>query len=384
MLRGSLGTMMMRLGRKYKTLNRVELSRAAVLHNVRLIQRQHPDFGVIPVLKSNAYGHGLREMATILNDADVPFLAVDGYFEAARIRRLSRHRILVLGYIAPENAQLLDVKRCSFVVQDEVMLAALGRLRKRVKVHLELNTGMNRLGLNEEELPGYLRLLKRYRNLELEGVMSHLADADNGQDDVLTRLQVERFDAAVSQILAEGFTPKYIHIAQTAGSTKAESRYANALRLGIGLYGISPLAQSDSKASKLTDLKPVLSLKSTIIKVIDLRPGDIVGYNATFKAAKPMRIGVLPLGYYEGLPRALSNLGVVTAGGHQLKIVGRVSMNHAMVTLDGTELRVGDEVTVFSADPAAPNSIARLSADHGLFIYGLATGIASSIRRIIV
>lgn len=264
------------------------------------------------------------------------------------------------------------------------MLVAMGKTGRHFRIHLELNTGMNRLGLSKNELEPYLETLRHYSNLQLEGIMTHLADADNDHDDTLTHQQVAVFDEAVEKILSQGFTPRYIHIAQTAGSTKAASKYANALRLGIGLYGISPLAPGDKKAVLLQGLRPVLELKSTIIKVINLSPDEIVGYNATFKAKKPMRIGVLPIGYYEGVPRALSNVGVVTAGDHHLKIVGRVSMNHTMIALPDDALDVGDRVTVISANPDDPNSVVGIAKAHGLFSYGLLTGIASSTRRYIV
>jgi alanine racemase len=369
---------------RYKTLNRVELVREAILHNVQVLRRLHPDFQIIPVLKSNAYGHGIREMAQVLNDTDCNLLAVDGYFEAGHIRRITKHRILVLGYIAPANAALLDTKRCSFVVQDTAMLAALGSLRVPVSIHLELNTGMNRLGLTARELPTYLRILKRHPKLILEGVMSHLADADNPKDSRLTDRQVVMFDRSVDYIRQQGFNPQYVHIAQTAGSTKAQSMSANALRLGIGLYGINPLQPHDKRQQLLSELQPVLSLKSTIIKVIDVVPGDIVGYNATFQAMNPTRVGVLPIGYYEGVPREVSNHGVVTTHGVTLPVIGRVSMNHTMIDLGTSALGVGDEVTVFSADPLAPNSIARISAERKLFAYSLLTGISSSVRRCVV
>lgn len=370
--------------RLYKTLNRVELSRGAMLHNVQLLQAQHPNYSIIPVLKSNAYGHGLREVAEILNDADCDLLAVDGYFEAARIRHITRHRILVLGYILPTNVRLLDTKRCSFVVQDIAGLEAFGRLNRRVRIHLELNTGMNRLGLQPEELSDYLATLRRFPKLELEGIMTHLADADNEVDDSFTRQQVAAFDTQVAAILSQGFKPKYIHIAQTAGSTKAQSQYANAMRLGIGLYGVSPLGVRDAHAADLTGLRPVMELKSTIIKIIDLKKGDRVSYNGIFTAPKTMKIGVLPLGYYEGVPRALSNVGMVTHQGKALPIAGRVCMNHTMVDLGNANIRVGDEVVVMSSDPQAPNSVADMSKQHSLFSYGILTAISSSIRRVIV
>src|SRR5205814_9777787 len=129
--------------------------------------------------------------------------------------------------------------RCSFVVQDEAGLHAFGKLRRPVRIHLELNTGMNRMGLQPSELAAYLGTVEKYPNLELEGVMTHLADADNAQDASFTTRQVASFDAQMARILAAGFRPKYMHIAQTAGSAKVQSKYANAIRLGIGLYGIN-------------------------------------------------------------------------------------------------------------------------------------------------
>lgn len=373
-----------RASRSYVTLNWIELSKSALMHNVAAIRRQHPGSTGIPVLKSNAYGHGLTEIAEMLNAAECDLLAVDGYFEAARIRYITRHRILVLGYIKPENAHLLDVKKCSFVVQDTAGLVALGKLNRTVHIHLEINTGMNRLGILPNEVDGHLKTLKKYPKLRLEGVLSHLADADNPTDTSFTERQVVQFDECVATILAQGFTPRYIHIAQTAGSPKVKSRYANAIRLGIGLYGINPLVSHDPQAPLLRELRPILSLKSTIIKEINLKKGDRVSYNGIFEAKHAMRVGVLPLGYYEGLPRTLSNTGILTAGGHTLPILGRVCMNHTMLDISDTDLSVGDQVTVIAAEPQAPNSVIRLAQDHNLFTYGIVMGLSNTIRRKVV
>ena len=158
-----------------------------------------------------------------------------------------------------------------------------------------------------------------------------------------------------------------------------------ALRFGIGLYGISPLSAGDPHAGDLAGLRPVLSLKTTIIKTIELQKGDRVSYNGIFTAPHAMRLGVLPLGYYEGVPRELSSCGILTAAdGQLLPIRGRVCMNHTMIDLGETSLQTGDVVTVMSADPAQPNSVARLVADHHLFPYTLLAGLSSSIRRNIV
>jgi len=369
---------------KFVTLNCVEISKSALLYNFSFFQKINPNSGIIPVLKSNAYGHGIVQCAEILNGADCDFLAVDGYYEAVKISDITNHKILVLGYIRPENYKLLDCKKCSYVVQDIESLEAFGNLNKNVNIHIELNTGMNRLGLGANELIEYLHVLKKYPKLKLEGVMTHLADADNDNDILFTEKQVKRFDAQIEKIKSLGFSPKYIHIAQTAGCLIANSKYANAVRIGIGLYGINPLSKANGKSRTLDELKPVLELKSTIIKSIELKVGDKVSYNGIFTAEKPMRIGVLPIGYYEGVPRELSNRGFVTVGEDKFQVIGRVCMNHTMIDLSDSKFQVGDEVTVISNKSGQINSIARICDEVKLFNYQLMSNITENIRRIIV
>jgi alanine racemase len=366
----------------YTPLNRIELDRSRLLHNFQYVQSRHPEAEIIPVLKGNAYGHGLEQIAEILNEAPCRMLAVDGYFEAARLRDISKHHFLVMGYILPANAKLLDTKRCSFVVQDTACLEAFGKLKRPVRIWLELNTGMNRMGLQSDELEAYLETVKQYPHLELEGVMSHLADADNS-DDSFTERQVREFDTRVREILSAGFKPRYISLAQTAGSTKARSQYANAIRLGIGLYGINPLQPDDPKYQELQALKPVLELKSTVIKVISLQKGDKVSYNGIFTAPRNMQIGVLPLGYYEGLPRELSNVGFVTYQDKPLPIVGRICMNHTMIDITATDVEVGSEVTLLNKEPVQLSSVIERQNHHKLFAYSQLTNLSSTIRRIV-
>ncbi len=374
-----------RLGaNNYRTLNLIELDRRRFLHNFNFFKRNNPGAEVIPVLKGNAYGHGLSEVAQILNEIDCDFIAVDGYFEAAKIRDITKHQILVMGYILPANSHLLDTKKCSFVVQDIAGLRALGSLRKPVRVHMELNTGMNRMGLQPEEVDSYLAELQRHKNLQLEGVMSHLADADNVIDDSFTKKQVSLFDKLVAKIQTAGFEPKYIHIGQTAGSVKVKSSYANALRVGLGLYGINPLNSEDSHHVELVGLRPALELKSTILKILELQKGNKVSYNGIFTAPKKMKIGVLPLGYYEGVPREMSNKGIVSYRGQELPIVGRICMNHTMVDLKDSDAQVGSEVIIVSKDKTAANSIEQITKAHNLFSYSLLTGLSSNLRRQII
>lgn len=369
---------------KYKTLNTAYIYRERILNNVDIFKNLNSGADVIAVLKSNAYGHGLKQVAEALNDAEISFIAVDGYFEANRIIDISKHRILVMGYVLPENARLLNANRCSFVVQDLNGLQALGKLKKRFNIHLEINTGMNRLGIEPDQIEAYLKELSRHSNLRLEGVMTHLADADD-QDNSYTILQANKFDEAVNYIRKQGYDPSYIHIAQTAGSTKCPSKAANTQRIGIGIYGINPLSKKDLNYSKLEALKPVMELKSTVIKVLELNKGEKVSYNGIYQTKKKSRIGVLPLGYYEWVPRELSNKGTFTSAEDAiLPIRGRVCMNHTMIDLTDTNIQEGDQITVISINNKLPNSIELLSRDNDLFSYSLLTRMSESVRRELV
>ena len=381
-LRKEVKKLLGKFEKSFATHNRIEVSRGALLHNAELFERLSGK-QVIPVLKGNAYGHGIRQVAEALKGKKLAYIAVDGYFEALRVREVSKQPVLVMSAIKPENFKRLRYDNFAFVVQDAETVQALGATGKKVKVHIECNTGMNRYGASADGAVALARLIQKYKNLTLEGVMSHLADSD-GDDPATINQAVADFDACVEQIRAAGANPTILHIAQTAGSVNSTSKHANAIRLGIGLYGINPFPRRHQKNAVLKNLKPAMRLVSTITKVTQLKKGDKVSYNYTFTASKAMTIGVLPLGYYEGLSRALSNAGVVKIGNKFTPIVGRVCMNHTIITLEGINAKVGDEVVVYSDSSKDSNAIDSIAAEHQLFNYALVTGLSSDVRRILV
>ncbi len=382
LLRSKINAILRRLEHTYTTHNRIEVSRSALLDNLDLFQRVS-GLPVIPVLKGNAYGHGITQVARALRRRKLPYVAVDGYFEALRIREVSRQPVLIMGAISPENFRRMRYDNFSFVVQDRTSIDALGRTGKRIKLHLECDTGMNRYGAKPDEVTSLVKRILSYKNLTLEGVMSHLADSD-GSDPATVTAAVKRFDTCVEKVLAAGAHPTLFHVAQSAGSVRAQSHYANAIRVGIGLYGINPFPKGHQSHKKLRDLRPAQQLVSTITRVIKLKKGEKVSYNYTFTAPKDMTIGVLPLGYYEGVNRTLSNTGVVKIGSAFAPIVGRVCMNHTMINLDGVSAKVGDEVVVYSNNPKDRNAIDPIAHRYGLFNYNLLTALGHTIRRILV
>lgn len=380
LLRKQVDRLLRGFERDFATHNRIEVSGDALRHNLGLFQRlTHKQ--VIPVLKGNAYGHGVVQVAQALKHSSVPYLAVDGYFEALRVREVSSQPVLVMGAILPENFARMKYDGFAFVVQDEMAIRGLAATGKDVNIHLEYNTGMNRYGADLTELENLLRLIGYHKNLRLEGFMSHLADSDADSPDNV-HAAVARFDEGVELVHGAGFRPRYIHVAQSAGSLRAESAYANAIRLGIGLYGLNPFDRQHPLSRSLEDLRPSLRFVSTITKVIPLAKGDHVGYGYTFTAPKAMRIGVIPAGYYEGVNRALSNAGVVQVAGQFAPIVGRVCMNHTMISLENVPAaKVGDEVLVYSDQPQDQNAFDMIAAKHHLFNYNLLTALSPDVRR---
>lgn len=370
--------------KKFATHNRIEVSRSALLHNFDFFSEATQKH-VIPVLKGNAYGHGIEQVATALKDRKMPYIAVDGYFEALRIRTVSAQPVLIMGAIKNENFARLRYDNFAFVVQDMAAIDALAATRKKINVHIEINTGMNRYGGDPDDVMKLVTAVNASKHLRLEGLMSHLADSD-GDTEATVADAVAVFDDVVSEILKFNPTIEYVHIGQTAGSLREHSRYANTMRLGIGLYGLSPFAPKHPLEKQVAQLRPALKLISTVTKLTELKKGDQVSYNYTFTAPKDMRIAVLPFGYYEGLPRLLSNVGSVKSIYGDQKITGRVCMNHTMIDDRKRELQIGDEITVYSNNPKDKNCIDAIVANSlpSFNNYNVLTMLSRDVRRILV
>lgn len=236
---------------------------------------------------------------------------------------------------------------------------------------------LNREGVGINEVSSYLDLIKSYPKLNLEGICTHLADADNESNDFADK-QHENFKKALKIVKSKGFDPRYKHISATAGSYKIKNKEMNAIRLGIGLYGINPCVKFDQK------LKPALRLISTVVSRQNLERGDKVGYGCTFEARKKMKIGLLPVGYFECFDRRLSGKGYVKANGQFLPIVGRVCMNLTCFDMRGLNMKVGDEVVAISEFPRDKNSVENIAELVNTLPYEVMVKINESIRKVVV
>lgn len=367
----------------FETINSVELSKSALLENFDLLKKLYRADHVIPVLKSNAYGHGLEHVLRMLEEREVPCVAVDSYHEALEVRAVSDYDVLVMGAVLPENFNKIEIRHAIYVIQDMSVLNVLTNSRRSIRIHLEFNTGLNRDGFEAGELKEIVALLKDNPHIELEGVMTQFYDASN-PDQVATKTQIKQFDEIVAQIKKAGFDPEYIHISKTNGLTDATSRFANTIRPGGGLFGINIAPDEHPFFDQLEQLRPVLGLYSRAIKLRQLAKGEGVSYGHTFKAGRDMLTAVIPVGYAEALPRQLSNAGVLRHKTGDLPIIGQVAMNHTIVDASQSKLKLWDRVEVISPDRGRPNSIRQLWKSHQLYPYEMLVGISDDIRRKIV
>jgi len=358
----------------------INVSEDNILHNLHEYQKLQPKVKFSPVLKSNAYGHGLVGVARILDSEDLPFFVVDSLFEAKLLRGESiKTNILIVGYVSPENIVSSKITNTAFTITSLEQLAQISKIiNKPLSLHIKVDTGMHRQGIVPNEVNDCVTLLKSNENLMLEGVCTHLSDADGDKKDYSLK-QIKAWEKVVVEFKQNFDDVKFFHMAASAGSYFASDATNNVARLGLGLYGINTSPHLQLK------LKPALEMKSVISSIRDISAGDEVGYSRTFKASTDMKIATVPVGYFEGVDRRLSNKGFFVVSGKACPIVGRVSMN--ITSIDVSEVRnikLGDEVVVISINPSDTNSVENISQLTDTIAYESLVRIPQHLKRIVV
>jgi len=363
---------------KYKTLNIIEINAQNIIANFNFLKGLQESAELFPVLKSNAYGHGLREVCRILNKTSAPMVAVDSFPEAQIVYRYFKRKVLILGEMPLRAYRYCRFKRTEFVVYNEETLRYLSRFGKKVHIHLFVNSGMNREGIKDLDI--FIGRNRKYlEKMEVAGLCSHLASAD--EDSSLNEKQEEKFMADLDILRSAGFFPRWVHLGNSAALFRLDNKLLTAYRPGLALYGYDPFfdEQEDSP------LKPALEIFSHIISIQNLQPGETVSYNETYQINKPTRVVIIPFGYFEGLSRRLSNkaefLVQSDSGDFWAPVAGNVCMNLTCLDVGQRMVRVGDVVKVVSADVRDPNSIFGLAELMGVIPYEFLVKIQANIRR---
>jgi alanine racemase len=362
----------------YQPLVEVRIYKDSILHNLRQYQKRYPKLAVAPVLKSNAYGHGLIQIAKILGQESLPFFVVDSFYEALTLRQERvKNKILILGFTSLDQVNK-GLENCSFGITSLENLKIISKnLKSKRAFHLKIDTGMHRLGILTSEIQDALRLIKKNKNIILEGLCTHLADSENENVD-FTNQQMTEWNKSV-KIFRENFSAiKYFHVANTAG-TRIEGIDANVARVGIGLYGI------DTAPKARLDLKPALEMVCVIASIKNINPKDKIGYSLTYEATRPMRIAIAPVGYYEGVDRRLSNKGSFIVGNKPCKIVGRVSMNMTAIDISMVPgVKLGESVLVISRNLRDKNSVENIAKICNSLEREILVHIPASLRRVVI
>ncbi len=363
-----------------RPLIEVRINRAHILHNLSEYKKTYPTVEFAPVLKSNAYGHGLIEVAQILDSKNLTFFVVDSYFEAVTLRNAGiKTPILVIGYT--ENATIVHNRLAQLaftITSNEQLHDLVEKLTHRVSIHVKIDTGMHRQGLTTDNLDATLTLIKNSPNLVVQGVCSHLADAD-APNSLLTEQQIAVWNQIVDQFRQRIPDIKYYHLTASTGARYLSRLSDTVARLGIGLYGIDP-----SNSQKL-DLMPALEVRSVLSSIKELHSGESVGYGQTFITKQPMTIATVPVGYFEGVDRRLSNKGCYLVKYQTCPIIGLVSMNTSSIDVSRvSNPKLGDPVIVISSQRNDPNSIENMAKNAGTLAHELLVHIPQHLRRTVI
>lgn len=369
----------------------VELSKSALLHNVRVLSRHAAPAKFMAVVKANAYGHGVREVSGIVKSA-ADWFGVDSLDEALFLRKNGiRKPILIIGYIPPSRIVECAKQDLSFVAYNQETLRAIKSVRAKkgtFKVHLKIETGTTRQGLDDEALLRFAKAASRIPSVQIEGVYTHFANIEDTKDPSYAFKQLKRFRAQLDALAGIGIRPKVLHSASSAATILYPETHFNLVRPGIAMYGHWPSPDTQAVARKKNaalQLKPVLTWKTVAAQVKSVKKGTPVSYGLTERVSRDSKLVILPIGYWDGYDRGLSSNGHVLIRGHRCKVMGRVCMN--IIVVDATDVpgvTTGDEVVLIGKQKSEEIRAEDIASLIGTIQYEVLARINPLIERRIV
>lgn len=335
---------------------------------------------IAPVIKANAYGIGTEKLRDIFERKNIDIVVVATLEEGIKLRRQGfKMQILLLNELLPYEANEAVKNDLTIGVSDIYVLKALndeaGKYNKKVKVHIEIDTGMGRVGIKPENAISFFEKVRELNNIEIEGIYTHFAVADT--DRKYTKMQIETFNNAINKLENNNFKFKYIHSSASSGILNFKEAKLNMVRPGIIMYGYMP----NEKMENTLGLKPVTKLVSHIVFAKEIEKGTSISYGRTYISENKRKIATIPLGYADGIKRILSNRGKVYINGKYAKIVGRICMDNFMVDVTDIDVKVGDTVYIWDNENISIEEIARLCDTIN---YEILCTISNRIKRIYI
>lgn len=386
----------------------IEVSRAALTNNIKLFKKiigptsplgkPRGYVGASPRLlgvavKANAYGHGLVEASQVFLKAGADWLIVDSVEEGAALREAGIDApVLIAGYVPLADLEKVFDYDCRLVVYNKQTVKKLEQIAKKRKqiarVHLKIETGTMRQGIKPKEVIPLVRSIKS-KYIEIEGAATHFANIEDVLEHEFAANQLDTFKAMVELLKANKVPLKYIHCANSAATILFPKTYFNLVRIGIAAYGLWPSPETKLSAVKMhrnqLRLEPAMTVKSMVAQVKEVAAGAFIGYGCTYKTTKKSKIAVVPIGYYDGYDRKLSNTAYVLIHGRRAPVRGRVCMNMMMVDVsDIPNVRLEDPVVVLGAQGKEEITAEQIAEWEGTINYEIVTRWREGLMRRVV
>jgi len=358
----------------------LEVNLNNVSYNIQQIKKFVGDnVTVMPVIKANAYGLGAEKLKNILEKEKISKVAVAIVDEAIKLRKAKFNMdIIILNeLLEDETEQIVDYGLTAGVSVFKIAEKINEYSKKKgviTKIHIEIDTGMGRVGLKIQEVLSFVKnITSKLTNLEIEGIYTHLSSADSST--AFTKQQISKFETVRKQLVESGFKFKYYHISASGGILKYPEAHYNMVRPGIIIYGYLP----NENMKDIIDLKPTTKLKSSIVFIKDVEKGEPISYGRTYITSKKTKVATIPIGYADGVGRSLSNKGNVIIHGKLAPIIGNICMDNFMVDItDIPDAKIGDEVILWDNDKIKIEDIADVC---GTINYEILCGVQNRIPR---
>lgn len=343
---------------------------------------------IMAIVKADAYGHGAKQVAYVLDKCGADWFGVSNINEAKFLRKMGIVKpILILGYTPEENVRELfdlDLTQTVFGLEYARNLAnAAAQMNVRVNVHIKLDTGMSRIGFSSRDIAWAVNEISEvctYSVFKVTGMFTHFAVADEGdtKSRMYTVEQHNRFAAISDELENRGFTFFHKHCCNSAGTLFYPEFHHDMVRPGLILYGNSPTGNPLANMP----FRPVMTLKSVVSLVKEVKQGEAISYGCTYVAPHDMLVATVPMGYADGYPRGLSNKGLGFVGGKIAPIVGRICMDQLMLDVTGSNVREGDVVTFFGG--GSPISLDNVAGLAGTVSYELMCSMSRRVQRVYI
>lgn len=363
----------------------IEISRSALKHNIKQFKQLiGPDILLSCCVKGNAYGHGLIESARIMINSGVDWLSVNALYEARELRETGvTAPIYIMGYVPLEDLHEIPDLDARLVVYNMETLKRLEEIGREIKVHLKLETGNNRQGIRDEDLPAVKNFLANTKFVQLEGATTHFANIEDTLDHSFAMSQLEKFNEMTADL-----DIKIKHCANSAATILFKKTHFDMVRVGIGVYGMWPSPETrvsvERETNREIELKPVITWKTIIAQVKNVPSGEYIGYGCTCRVNRDSRVAVLPVGYYDGYDRSLSGRAHVLIHGKRAPLLGRVCMNMIMVDVtDIPESKLEDEATLLGRQGEEKITAEQMGEWASTINYEITTRINERIPRVL-